>query len=198
MDYTGQPPKTGREEMEKPLAACNTFRVPHGFHGVFGVLVGADAVGVFLRQNGAAHNGIFEFEIDIGIADGGEFDPHVTELAVTAGLLLVAALAGNLLADGFTIGDLGIVQVRLSAELGGQLGTDDIQMQCALAGNQGFGGFHILFHLDGRIFFLQTGQTGEYLIFFALLGGVNGLGNAGDGKRLPAFLPAQRAEMNGK
>ena len=101
---------------------------------------------------------------------------------MAAGLLLVTALAGNLLADGFTVGNLGIVQVGLSAELGGQLVADHVQMQFALAGQQRFGGFRVLFHLDGRIFFLQTGQTGEHLVFFALLGGGNGLGNAGSGE----------------
>ena len=55
-------------------------------------------------------------------------------------------------------------------------------MHFALTGNQGFGGLGVLFHFDGGVFFLEAGQAGEHLVFFALLGGGNGLGDAGSGE----------------
>ncbi len=100
---------------------------------------------------------------------------------MAAGLFLVTALYGNRLADGFPVGNPGIGQNGVGTELGGQLVLDHVQMEVALAGDNGLGGFCVLLDFDGWIFFHEAGQAGEDLVFFALLGGGHGLGQAGNG-----------------
>ena len=45
-----------------------------------------------------------------------EFDPHITELSVAAGLLLVPPLDGNLFPNGLAVSDLRLFQGNLHAE----------------------------------------------------------------------------------
>ena len=73
---------------------------------------------------------------------GLELDPHIAELAVAAGLLLVTALDLHLFADGLTVGRRwGSSRVDLHAELALQLGDHHIQMLLAQAANASSGGF---------------------------------------------------------
>ena len=80
----------------------------------------------------AAHHALAEFQA-LAVA-GGELDPHVAELAVAAGLLLVPALDLHSLADGLPVGDLGFLQGDVYAELGLQLGDGHVQVLLAQAG----------------------------------------------------------------
>ena len=133
-----------------------------------------------VARHHAAHDRVLEVELGIGrVVVGTELDPHVAELAVSAGLLLVAALHVDLLADGLAVGDLRELQHALRAELAGQLLGDDFQMQLAQAGEHALGGFHVLFHADGRVFLHQAAEAGEDLVFLARLFGVHGHGDAG-------------------
>ena len=128
----------------------------------------------------AADNGIFEDELGIGgIVIGTELDDDVAELAVSAGLLLMAAAYVDLLADGLTVRDFGILQDALYAELGSKLLGGNFDVKFAQTGEQGLGGLNILGDGEGRVFFDQTVESGEDLVFFAGLLGVNCHGDAG-------------------
>ena len=60
-----------------------------------------------------------------------EVDDDIAELAVAAGLLLMAALLLAGLADGLTVGDAGSLEADLHAELVLQLGLDHIEVLLA-------------------------------------------------------------------
>ena len=123
---------------------------------------------------------VFEMELGIRrIVVGTELDPHIAELSVSAGLLLMPPLDVNLLADGFAIGDLRELQQALRTELAGKFLGDDFKMQFAQAAEDRFGGFHILANANGRILFHQSIQAGENLVFLACLLCIHGHGNAG-------------------
>ena len=68
---------------------------------------------------------------DLLAVAGLEVDDDIAELAMTAGLLLMAALLLAGLADGLAVGDAGSLQADLDAELVLQLGLDDIQVLLA-------------------------------------------------------------------
>ena len=128
----------------------------------------------------AADNGIFEDELGIGgIVVGTELDNNVTELAVSAGLLLMASAYVDLLADGLTVRNFGILKDALYAELGCKLLRGNFDVEFAETGEQGLGGLNILGDGEGRVFFDQTVESGEDLVFFAGLLGVYGHRDAG-------------------
>ena len=91
----------------------------------------------------------------------------------------MAAANVDLLADGLTVRDLGILQNALYAELALQLLGDHVDVGLAQTADQGFGGFRVLGDGDGRVFFHQTRQTREDLVFLARLLGIHGHGDAG-------------------
>ena len=108
-------------------------------------------------------------------------DPHVTELAGTAGLLLMAALLGHGLADLLTVGHAGLLQLHVHIEAALQLGNQNVHMDIAGGGEHHLTGLGVVDHGEGGIFFVQTNQTLSHLIFLAAgLGGdgylVAGLG----------------------
>jgi len=128
----------------------------------------------------AADNCIFEDELGVGgIVVGTEFDNNVTELTMSAGLLLVAAANVDLLADGLTVRNFGILQDALYAELGSKLLGGNFDVQLAQTAQQGLGGLNILGDGEGRVFFDEAVESGEDLVFFAGLLGVNCHGDAG-------------------
>jgi len=128
----------------------------------------------------AADNGIFEDELGIGgYVVRTELDNDVAELAVSAGLLLMASANVDLLADGLAIGDFGILKDALYAELGSKLLGGNFDVKFAKAAQKGLGGLNILGDGEGGVFFDQTVESGEDLVFFASLLGVDGHGDAG-------------------
>ena len=88
---------------------------------------------------------------------------------MTTGLLLVAALHGDGLADGLAISDLRVLEHGLRAELGQQLLADDLKLQLALAADQRFERHRVLRDDDVRHFLAQARQAGEHLVLLARL-----------------------------
>ena len=108
----------------------------HGVEAV-GVQVYAVAVAVVLAQaavlgleHAAAEDVLGEDHIFLLVL-GLELYPDVAELAVTAGLLLVAAVGLERLADLLAVGDAGGGELDLDAELVLQLGAEDVEMDVA-------------------------------------------------------------------
>ena len=111
---------------------------------------------------------------------GTELDPHVAELPVTAGLLLVAALHLHGLANRLAVRNLRVFQHAVRAELARQLAADNIKVHFALTGEQRlrrFGG--LCSSVTDGSSSIRRLEAGEHLVFLALLGGVNSLRNAG-------------------
>src|SRR5690606_3639573 len=91
------------------------------------------------------------------------FQHHVTELPVTAGLLLVAPARGDLLADSFEVGNACWVDVDddLIAVL--ERLTSVAQVHFALTAEQGFAGLAPLQEREGRVFFDQLDRKSTRL-----------------------------------
>ena len=135
-------------------------------------------------RDGTAHNALSKLQA-LAVA-GLELDPHIAELAVAAGLLLVAALRLALLANGFPVSHSGHGQIHIHAELRLQLGNHHIQMLLAQAADDLLAGLGIHAVGQGGILFHQAGQRAADLALVALLGhtdghGQCGVGNAGAG-----------------
>ncbi len=107
---------------------------------------------------------------DLLAVTGLEIDDDIAELAVAAGLLLMAALLLAGLADGLTVGNARSFQTDLHAELILQLGLDHIQMLLTQATNDLLVGLGIIDVAQGRIFFHQAGQRAGDLALIALFG----------------------------
>ena len=136
-----------------------------------------------VARYGAADDGIDKVELGIvRVVVRTELDLNVAELTMSAGLLLVTAFNVDRLADGLAVRDLGILQHALRAELARQLLRDDLDMHLAQTGQNTLGCLDVLLNLDRRVFFHQTRETGEDLVFFACLLRINRLGNAGGGE----------------
>jgi len=156
--------------------------------------------GDILARDGTAHDFIHKLEFR-AVRHGFKLNPYVPELAVTAGLLLVAALDAYGLTDGLAVGDLGVGDLGFDVELRGQFIDDDVQMQFTLAFDQGLAGIGRLGDAERGVLFLQTGQAAEDLVFLTLLvgeyregdggsrevDGVEFLGGVGRGERIPGI-----------
>ncbi len=108
-------------------------------------------------------------EHDLLAVAGLKVDDNVTELAMTAGLLLVAALFLAGLADRLAVGDAGSFQTDLHAELVLQLGLDHIQMLLAQATNDLLMGLGVIDVAQGGVLFHQACQCAGDLALVALL-----------------------------
>ncbi len=98
-----------------------------------------------------------------------ELDPDVAVLAVAAGLLFIFSLHLHLLSNRFPIGDAGIFQHDLHAELLFQLGGDDVQVLLANAGKDHLVRLRVRREVDRRIFLLQTDNPLRNLILLPLV-----------------------------
>jgi hypothetical protein len=113
---------------------------------------------------------------------GLEVDDNVTELAVAAGLLLMASLLLARLADGLAVGDAGSFQTDLHTELVLQLGLDHVQMLLTQAADDLLMGLGVVDVAQGGIFFHQACQCAGDLALVALLGHGNSHKQAGLGE----------------
>ena len=113
-------------------------------------------------------------KLDVLALDRLELDPDITELAVAASLLLVAALGLAALADGLAVGHARGFQRDLDTELILQLGKGDFQMLGAQAADDLLLGLGIDHEGDGGIFLNQAGQRAADLALVALLGDLDG------------------------
>ena len=133
-----------------------------------------------------AHDLLAELEL-LGVARL-KAHPHVAELAVAAGLLLVAALHLHLLADLLAVGHPGLGELGVHAEAALQPGENHVHLHVAGAGDHHLAGFGVVDPVEGQILLVQADEAGGDLVLLALgLGGdshgVAGLGE-GDGFQL--------------
>ena len=133
----------------------------HADHRIFGKGAGLHAVekSLFDRReevlrHGAADDFLGKFQT-FRLA-GFKADPHVAELAVSAGLLLVAALNLHSAADGFAVGDAGLFGLRVGAEFILELGDDDVDVLFALTADDHLIGLGVGAEVHGGIFLGQT------------------------------------------
>ena len=127
-------------------------------------------------------------ELHLLLLAGLKADPHVAELAVAAGLLLVPALDLHLLADLLPVGHAGGDQLGLHAEAGFQSGHQHVELDVAGAGEHHLTGLGVVDHGKGLVLLAQAAEAGSDLVVLALgLGldghGIDGLGES-DGLQL--------------
>ena len=127
----------------------------------------------------AAGDGVGELEAGTA-RQRADLQHHVAELAVAAGLLLVAAAGGRGLADGLLEGDVARRGLRADAELVAQLLQSHAQMHLALPPEHHFPGIGLMAQLKGGIFLGQLGYGGGELHLVLLVG--HGDGHAIDGR----------------
>ena len=105
-----------------------------------------------MSRNRAAENFVGEFELSAA-RQRLHADPAVAELAVAAGLLLVAALHVGLAANGLAIGNFRRVQLDIHAVALLQAADDHFDVLLAAAGEQKFLGLRIAIEAQRLIFF---------------------------------------------
>ena len=106
-------------------------------------------------------------------------DPHVTELAAAAGLLLVTALLLDHLADLLTVRHTDGSQLRLHVEAALELADKHIHLHVAGTGEHHLVGLGVIGHGEGGIFLVQTGKALGDLVLLAAGLGHDGHGVAG-------------------
>ena len=112
------------------------------------------------------------------------------ELAVAAGLLLVAELGRARAVDGFAVGDSRRVKSDFNLEVLLQARDHQVHILIAHAGDDGLFRFRIAVDDDGGIFILQALEAGAELVFFTFRHG----GNRVEGRGLRIF---DGAELDG-
>ena len=115
-------------------------------------------------------------------------DPAIAELAVAAGLLLVAALHVGLAANGFAIGNLRRVQLHVHAVALLQAADDDFHVLLPRAGQQELLGLRIAIEAQRLILFQNLVHRVAHAVFVVARLGGNGVGNG----RLRQFHQADR------
>jgi len=100
-------------------------------------------------------------------------DIDIAELAVAAGLLLVASVDLDLFLDGLAVGDLGGLQNSLHLVLAGELGHENAQLHVAGARNDELLGLGIVAVPEGGVLLVQLDETGRDLVLCALDLGVD-------------------------
>ena len=100
-----------------------------------------------------------------------DFQHDVAELAVAAGLLLVAAALGDRLADGLLVTDRGRMRFDVDAEAVAQPLQRDAQMHLALPPQHDVVGPRIVDHGQRRIFLVQPHQRLAELDVVLAIGG---------------------------
>ena len=140
--------------------------------------------GEIVLGHGAAENLLGKDHL-VALRIGLKADPDIAELAGTAGLLFVAALFGDCLADLLTIGHPGGLQLRLHIEAALQLGHQHIHLHVSGAAEDHLVGLAVVHQGEGRVLLVQAGQAlGDLVLLPPGLGhdghGVAGLGE-GDG-----------------
>ena len=110
-------------------------------------------------------------------------DLAVAELAVAAGLLLVAAVRLDARRDRFPIRDARRLEQHFDAETPLQFRDRHLDVQLALAGEQQFVGLRIAVVVDGAVLFLQPMHRRADLVFVAAALRLDRVGEHRFGKR---------------
>ena len=119
---------------------------------------GEEVLGDGAAEDLLGEHGLFALRVGL------KADPHVAELAGTAGLLLVAALLGDGLADLLAVGHPGLLQLHVHAEAGLELGHQHIGLDVAGGGEHHLVGLCVVDHGEGGILLVEAGQTGGDLV----------------------------------
>ena len=92
----------------------------------------------------------------------------MTILTFTTGLTNEFTFALNSLADGFTIGNLGIAYSAVNVEFSLQTVDDDIKVEFTHTGDDGLGRFGIRADTEGRVFFSKFAKGNAHLFLVGL------------------------------
>ena len=106
-------------------------------------------------------------------------DPAIAELAVTAGLLLVAALDVGPAANGFAVGNLRRFQGDIHAVALLQAADHDFDMLLAAAGQQELAGLRVAVEAQGLVFFQDAVDGVAHAVFVVARLGFDGEGDGG-------------------
>ena len=106
-------------------------------------------------------------------------DPAIAELAVAAGLLLVAALDVGPAANGFAVGNLRRFQGDIHAVALLQAADDDFHVLLAAAGEQELPGLRIAVEAQRLVFFQNAVDGVAHAVFVVARLGFNGEGDGG-------------------
>ncbi len=140
--------------------------------------------------DGAAEDFVGEFEA-AAARQGLHADFAVAELAVTAGLLFVAAVRFGLAADGFEVGNLGRLERDFSVVALFEAADDGLDVRLACAGDEKFVGLRIAEEADEQVLFHELVDGGSELVLVGAGLGLDGVGHGGLGQRgecRPGFL----------
>src|SRR5882762_3871293 len=129
-------------------------------------IVGGELLHIFMA--GAGHRVQFDFAVSV--------------LALTAGLLDVAAFGERLLANRFAIGNLGASDVGLHIVFAQHAVDDDFKVKFTHAGDQGLAGIGFGGNAEGRIFLREALQGDPQLVLVRLGFRLDGDGNHGSRK----------------
>ena len=132
------------------------FEISHGIasqKALFGGFDDAFFNGRYeVARNGAAEDFVGELEF-FAAREWFHADPAIAELAVTAGLFLVAALHTGGAADGFAVRNFRRVQLHFDTIAAFQAADDNFEMLLAIAGEQKLFGHGVAIEAQRAIFF---------------------------------------------
>src|SRR5271154_5484033 len=134
-----------------------------------------------ISGDGAAGDFVFESEF-FAAGQGLDANPAIAELAVAAGLLLVAALDVGSAADGFAIRNFGSVQFHVDAVALLQAADDDFHVLLAAARQQEFLGLGIAVEAQGFVFFENFLDGVAHAVFVVAGFGGDRVGDRGFGQ----------------
>ena len=109
-------------------------------------------------------------------------DFAIAELAVAAGLLLVAALGFSLAADGFAVGDLGRLEGDFGVVALFEAADDGLDVRLAGAGDEELVGLRVAEEADEQILFHELVDGGGELVLVGAGLGLDGVGHGGLGQ----------------
>ena len=134
-----------------------------------------------VARNGSAEDFILEHEASAA-RHGLHADFAVAELAVAAGLLLVAALRFSLAANGFAVGNLGRFERDFSVVALFEAADDGFNVRLAGAGDEEFVGLRVAEEADEQILFHELVDGGRELVLVGAGLGLDGVGHGGLGR----------------
>ena len=131
--------------------------------------------------DGAAEDVVDELELRAA-GQGRHVDFAVAELAVSAGLLLVAALDVGGAADGFAVGHLGGLEDDLGVVAALELADDDLDVLLAGAGDEEVLGLRIAEEAQHGVLFHELVDADAEFVFVGAGLGLDGEGDGGLGQ----------------
>ena len=120
-------------------------------------------------RNGSAEYLLLEYIRCLEVAGRLELHDDITELAVSAGLLLISALYLRALLDGLTICETRLRQDEGYVVALLDLGSHDVELLVADTIDEGLTVLRVGNGLEGLILFHHTGECGRELIFLGLV-----------------------------